>query len=73
MRIGTGNTAKVLCFSYDASGNAVSVDYSVDNGTTFTTYYYVRNDQNDVVKLIDSSGNTVVEYLHQAGISPLGG
>ena len=25
--------------------------------------YYLRNATNDVVKLIDNSGNTVVEYL----------
>ena len=45
-------------FSYDASGHVVSVNY---NGTE---YYYVRNAQNDVVKLIDNNGNTVVEYLY---------
>ena len=59
MQIGEGATSKVLKFSYDASGNAVAVDYSTDSGSSFTTYYYVRNAQNDVVKLIDSSGNTV--------------
>jgi len=66
MKVGTGNTAKILRFSYDASGNAAAVDYSADNGSTFTTYYYVRNAQNDVVKLIDGSGNTVVEYLYDS-------
>ena len=47
-------------FSYDVGGNAVSVNY---NGTD---YYYVRNAQNDVVKLIDNSGTAVVEYLYDS-------
>lgn len=34
---------------YDANGNAVAVNY---NGTY---YYYVRNGQNDVIRLIDGS------------------
>ena len=68
MKIGTGTTAKILRFSYDASGNAVAVDYSVDNGDNFTTYYYLRNAQNDVVKLIDNSGTTVVEYTYDSWV-----
>ena len=45
-------------FSYDASGNVVSVNH---NGTE---YYYLRNAQGDIVKLIDGSGATVVEYTY---------
>ena len=66
MKIGTGSSAKVLRFSYDASGNVVAVDYSTNNGSSFTTYYYLRNAQNDVIKLIDGSGNTVVEYTYDS-------
>ena len=66
MKIGTGSSAKVLRFSYDASGNVVAVDYSSNNGSSFTTYYYLRNAQNDVIKLIDGSGNTVVEYTYDS-------
>ena len=43
-------------FSYDASGNVVSVNYNE------TEYYYLRNAQNDIVKIIDANGATVVEY-----------
>jgi RHS repeat-associated protein len=50
-------TSKFL-FSYDASGNVVSVNY---NGTE---YYYLRNAQGDIVKLIDASGATMVEYTY---------
>ena len=59
-------SAKVMRFSYDAAGSVVAVDYSTDGGSTFTTYYYLRNAQNDVIKLIDGSGNTVVEYTYDS-------
>ena len=64
MTVGSGSSANILRFSYDASGNVVAVDYSTDNGSTFNTYYYLRNAQNDIVKLIDNSGAAVVEYAH---------
>ena len=43
MVTGSGNTAIHQLFSYDSSGNVVSVDYSSNGGSTFTTYYYLRN------------------------------
>ena len=49
-----------LLFSYDANGNVVAVNY---NGTY---YYYVRNGQGDIVRLIDGSNNTVVEYAYDS-------
>ena len=71
MTVGSGSSTKILRFSYDASGNVVAVDYSTDNGSTFNTYYYLRNAQNDIVKLIDSSGSTVVEYCYDSWGKPL--
>ena len=56
--IGMQRGTDKLLFSYDASGNVVSVDF---NGTE---YYYLRNAQGDIVKLIDNSGATVVEYTY---------
>ena len=64
MAVGSGSSAKILRFSYDSSGSVVAVDYSTDNGTTFNTYYYLRNAWNDVIKLIDNSGAAVVEYAY---------
>ena len=49
-----------LLFSYDANGNVVAVNY---NGTY---YYYVRNGQNDVIRLIDGNNNSVVEYSYDS-------
>ena len=60
---GSTTTSK-LRFSYDANGKVVAVNYSTDNGSTFNTYYYLRNAQNDIVKLIDKTGATVVEYAY---------
>ena len=59
----TGNDT--LLFSYDAAGNVVAVNY---NGTY---YYYVRNGQNDVIRLIDGESNTVVEYAYDSWGTPL--
>ena len=59
----TGNDT--LLFSYDAAGNAAAVNY---NGTY---YYYVRNGQNDIIRLIDGENNTVVEYAYDSWGTPL--
>ena len=66
MVTGSGNSAIHQLFSYDSSGNVVSVDYSSNGGSTFTTYYYLRNAQNDIVKIIDGNGATVVEYKYDS-------
>ena len=71
MVTGSGNTAIHQLFSYDSRGNVVSVDYSSNAGSTFTTYYYLRNAQNDIVKSIDGSGNTVVQYTYDSWGKPI--
>lgn len=62
--------------AYDSMGNPTSYlgatltwqgKQKTAGGTLFyTTYYYLRNAQGDVVKLIDGSGNTVVEYIYDS-------
>ena len=66
MVTGSGASAIVQRFSYDSSGSVVSVDYSSNNGSAFTTYYYLRNGRGDVVKLIDSTGTTKVQYTYDS-------
>ena len=56
---GSTTTSK-LRFSYDANGKVVAVNY---NGNY---YYYLRNAQSDIVKLIDKTGATVVEYAYDS-------
>ena len=65
MITGSGSAAIQQRFSYDASGKLVAVVYKVGSGTSYI-YYYLRNAQGDVVKMIDSSGNTVVEYTYDS-------
>ncbi|MBR3295895.1 MAG: RHS repeat-associated core domain-containing protein, partial [Clostridia bacterium] len=47
-----------LLFSYDSFGSPVCVNY---NGTY---YYYVKNAQGDIIKMIDGSGSTKVTYVY---------
>ena len=56
--IGMQRSGTRYLFSYDASGNVAAVKY---NGNV---YYYVRNGQGDIVKLIDATGSAVVEYTY---------
>ena len=57
---GSGANQIKQLYSYDASGNLVSVNY---NGTE---YYYMRNGQNDIVGLMDNSGAVMVSYSYDA-------
>ena len=61
----TDSNSNALLFSYDANGQVQAVNY---NGTY---YYYLRNGQGDIVKLIDGSGNIVVEYAYDSWGKPL--
>ncbi|MBQ6430860.1 MAG: hypothetical protein IJJ99_03165 [Oscillospiraceae bacterium] len=65
--IGSGSTAKVLDFIYDESGRPFALNYSTNNGSSFTTYYYILNLQGDVVKLVNASGtSTFANYTYDA-------
>ncbi len=50
--------SNTLLFSYDATGKVSAVNF---NGTY---YYYIRNGQGDVIKLIDNSGTAQVTYSY---------
>lgn len=62
-KIGSGSTAKIMIFSYDAQGRPFAVKYSTNNGGSYITYFYALNQQGDVVKIFrslpsrDSNGN----------------
>ena len=58
--IGLAKGNDTLRFSYDAAGLAQAVNH---NGTY---YYYLRNGQGDIVKIVDGSGTTVVEYSYDS-------
>ena len=64
--IGSGSSATILDFIYDNRGLPFALNYSTNNGSSFTTYYYVLNLQGDVVKLVNSSGTTAAQYTYDA-------
>ena len=49
-----------LLFYYDSNNNVTSFSY---NGTM---YYYIKNLQGDIVKIIDHSGTEVAKYVYDA-------
>ena len=64
-KLGSGSTAKIMVFSYDAQGRPFAVKYSANNGGSYITYFYALNQQGDVVKIFrplpsrDSNGNLI--------------
>ncbi len=55
----TGTDAAIY-YSYDASGKLWAIQYGG------STYFYIRNGQGDITRLIDSAGDAVVEYAYDA-------
>ena len=49
-----------IYYHYDESGNLVAFDYNNQ------TYYYIRNAQNDIIGIVDSTGTQVVSYEYDA-------
>lgn len=56
--MGTDDGSHTLLFSYDEQSSVVAVNYDG------TYYYYLRDGQGSIVKLIDGNGATVVEYSY---------
>ena len=53
-------TTETLNFTYDASGTPMSVKFGG------TEYYYVVNIQGDIMAILNTSGEAVVEYTYDA-------
>lgn len=53
---------KSLEFIYDNGGAPYSVIYS--RGNEVDTYYYILNQQGDVIRIVDTSDKTVAEYTY---------
>ena len=56
----TGSLSYTLYYLYDESGNVQGFIYNN------THYYYQKNLQGDVVRILNSSGSVVVEYTYDA-------
>lgn len=57
-------TANPNYYLYDASGMLWAIQYH--NGSSYATYFYVRNAQGDIIKLIDKDGVVKVTYDYDA-------
>lgn len=55
-----GLFGNIMYFYYDNNGRLNSMSYMGEN------YYYVTNIQGDITKIINSSGNTIVNYSYDA-------
>ena len=67
--IGLTKGTDTLRFSYDASGQVAMAEHETTDETK--RYYYLRNGQGDIVKLIDATGASVVEYFYDSWGKPL--
>lgn len=54
----TGNN--ITYYTYDENGNIIGLNY---NGTQ---YYYIKNGQNDIIGILDSSLNQIVSYEYDS-------
>ena len=57
-----------IIYTYDYDGSLISFNYdnNVNDTTPGTEYFYVRNQQGDITKVIDHTGNIIVEYVYDA-------
>ena len=54
-------SSNAIYFVYDSGGKLWAMKYTDGN-----TYFYVRNAQGDIIKIVDANGNVVVEYAYDA-------
>ncbi len=57
-----------IIFTYDFDGKIISFNYdsNKDEGPEGIEYYYIRNQQGDITKIVDKDGDIVVEYFYDA-------
>jgi RHS repeat-associated protein len=68
----TWTPQRQLKFSYDASGNVVSLGWDWGTSTSYgTPYYYLRNGQGYIVGIMDGSGQTHVTYTYDTWGNPI--
>ena len=53
-----------LEFMYNESGQPHLVRYSTNSGSSYGTYYYILNQQGDVMALMDTAGELAVKYTY---------
>jgi RHS repeat-associated protein len=57
-----------IIYTYDFDGKLISFNYdsNVNDSTKGVEYYYIRNQQGDIAKIVDKDGDIVVEYYYDA-------
>ena len=55
-----------LRFMYDENNNVLGFEIILNDGTVTKTVYYVKNFQNDIIKLVDETGSIIGEYIYDA-------
>ena len=63
MTMNENGTLRTMYFIYDASG---PIAIKMTNGTSSTTYYYVKNIQGDIIAIVNKAGTAVVTYTYDA-------
>ena len=58
--INSGSTTKYVDYLYDVDGTLIGFKYNNN------IYLYIRNLQGDITKIVNESGNVVVEYVYDA-------
>ena len=60
------DTDDPIYFLYDSGGILWGLEYDSN------TYFYVRNPQGDIIKIVDDIGTVMVEYAYDAWGNPMG-
>ncbi len=60
----TDGTYEII-YTYDFDGNIISFDYR-DGTHTWKEYFFMRNQQGDITKIVDKDGTIIVEYHYDA-------
>lgn len=56
-----------IIYTYDYDGKLISFYYESDsNGINDGEYFYIRNQQDDITKIVNENGTIVVEYMYDA-------
>lgn len=57
-----------IIYTYDYDGKLISFNYDSNKNDTTKgiEYYYIRNQQGDITKIVDKNGSIVVEYMYDA-------
>jgi RHS repeat-associated protein len=73
MQNGTLAPFRAARFNYDSSGNIVSLTWRDAQSSVYVwaEYYYLRNEQGDIIGLLDNEGTRIATYTYDTWGNPL--